>query len=309
MVREWRIDSLAEFQKIAKCLAVDLRLKIYELLQKGKLNINEIATALDSPMPTITVNIQKMEDAGLIQCESVPGVRGTQKICSLRFDNIIFAPKPHETAISEKKILNINLPIGHFIDFQAEAPCGLLTEHGEIGKKDSLPSFYLNERINAQLIWMGNGFLEYKFPNEVPPNASICSIEFSAEICSEAMGYNNEWSSEITLWVNGLEVGTWESPGDFGGKRGKNTPKWWALNSTQYGLLTRWKIDMFGCYVNGIKVSDVNCHAFKIREAPYVRIKIGNKPDAEKIGGFNLFGARFGDFNQDLVLRIEYQEK
>ena len=38
----------------------------------------------------------------------------------------------------------------------------------------------------------------------------------------------------------------------------------------------------------------------------YITVRIGNKPDAVYIGGFNLFGKNFGDYNQDIVLNIEY---
>ncbi|MEI3204121.1 MAG: hypothetical protein V8S73_05705 [Lachnospiraceae bacterium] len=36
------------------------------------------------------------------------------------------------------------------------------------------------------------------------------------EICSEAPGYKEDWKSDLTLWVNDVEVGTWTCPGDLG---------------------------------------------------------------------------------------------
>ena len=41
-------------------------------------------------------------------------------------------------------------------------------------------------------------------------------------------------------------------------------------------------------------------------EHSYVTVRIGNKPDAQYIGGFNLFGKHFGDYSQDLILTIAY---
>ena len=35
-------------------------------------------------------------------------------------------------------------------------------------------------------------------------------------------------------------------------------------------------------------------------------IRIGNKDDAEFQGGFNIFGKAFGDFEQDLILTLIY---
>ena len=40
------------------------------------------------------------------------------------------------------------------------------------------------------------------------------------ELSSEVPGTNANWPSDITLWVNEIEIGTWTSPGDFGDKRG-----------------------------------------------------------------------------------------
>ena len=40
-----------------------------------------------------------------------------------------------------------------------------------------------------------------------------------------------------TLWVNDVEVTTWNSPGDFGGVRMTENPDWWYEYGTQYGIL------------------------------------------------------------------------
>jgi len=41
-------------------------------------------------------------------------------------------------------------------------------------------------------------------------------------------------------------------------------------------------------------------------EQSYVAVRIGNKPDAHYVGGFNLFGKHFGDYDQDIILTVEY---
>ena len=33
---------------------------------------------------------------------------------------------------------------------------------------------------------------------------------------------------------------------------------------------------------------------------------IGNKEDAKYAGGFNLFGRTFGDYEQDILMELEY---
>jgi len=57
--------------------------------------------------------------------------------------------------------------------------------------------------MNAKLIWFGNGYLEYRFPNVTLKKKTLRKVEVSAEICSEDHEYNMDWPSDITLWING----------------------------------------------------------------------------------------------------------
>jgi len=41
-------------------------------------------------------------------------------------------------------------------------------------------------------------------------------------------------------------------------------------------------------------------------ENPYISFRIEIKPDAEYIGGINIFGEKFGDFKQGIIMRIMY---
>ncbi len=52
------------------------------------------------------------------------------------------------------------------------------------------------------------------------------------ELSSEVPGTSADWPSDITLAINGNDVGTWTSPGDFGDKRGVFTPDWWKLKGS-----------------------------------------------------------------------------
>lgn len=65
--------------------------------------------------------------------------------------------------------------------------------------------------------------------------------------------YNNDWHSDITVWINNQEIGTWTVPGDFGDKRGKLNPDWWNADQTQYGLLKIWTIN--DTFIEGKKIS------------------------------------------------------
>jgi predicted transcriptional regulator len=93
---------------------------------------------------------------------------------------------------------------------------------------------------------------------------------------------------------------------DFGGQAGHLTPDWWGVHSTQYGLLKLWQLDATGTKIDGVWISDVTIDALRLLEAPYIAVRIGIKPDATHVGGLNLFGSQFGNYPQDLVLRMSY---
>ena len=177
---------------------------------------------------------------------------------------------------------------------------------GYIGNEDTEYCFYYPERMKAGILWTSSGYVEYKFSNGVPRKRKIKRASISMEICSEAPGYKEDWKSDLTLWVNDVEVGTWTCPGDFGGRRGRLNPPAWPNGSTQYGMQVVWEIRSDGSYLNGEKISEVTVNRLSIMDRAFVSVKIGNKPGAKYEGGFNLFGKHYGDYNQDIVLTMEY---
>ena len=36
-------------------------------------------------------------------------------------------------------------------------------------------------------------------------------------------------------------------------------------------------------------------------------LRIGNKEDAQYIGGFNIFGEKYGDYPQNIIMNLEYK--
>lgn len=221
------------------------------------------------------------------------------------FDKIVI-DLPVKDKLREQAV-ELTMPVGAFVDCQVTPTCGLLSETGIIGLLDDPASFYEPNRMEAQLLWFYQGYVEYRFPNRVPAGAFPDSLRLSMEVCSEAPLYNLDWPSDITVWINGVEVGTWTSPADFGGEPGRLTPDWWTPRNTQYGLLKFWHVNEEKSEVDGMLVSGVTIRDLKLAEAPFIAVRIGIKPDAEHIGGINLFGSRFGNYPQDLVLRIGYR--
>lgn len=298
-------DSYENIEKILKALASDRRIAILLYLSKHIASVNEIADALDIPASTATMHVNVLEDAQLIHTELKPASRGLQKVVARMYDQlVIHLPGAAEETI--ENVIDIPMPIGAFVDCQITPTCGLVGELGIIGELDDPASFYHPERIYAQLLWFRHGFVEYRFPNRLLKHMLLESLQLSMELCSEAPLHNPDWPSDITLWVNGIEIGTWTSPGDLGGQRGVLTPAWWDEWNTQYGVLKMWRVNHDGSYVDGMRVSDIRLEMLNIPDKPYISVKIGVKDEGTP-GGINIFGSKFGNYPQDIMMRMRFQ--
>ena len=186
-------------------------------------------------------------------------------------------------------------------------PCGLCSAEKIIGLLDIPDSFLNPDRMKAGLLWCGSGTFEYKFPNNtLYSTKKLSKLEISLELSSETPGTNSNWPSDITMWINKTEIGTWTSPGDYGDKRGKYTPQWWKLEGSQYGLLKHYSVTNEGSFVDGVKISDVTLDDLKVSEHHSIRVRVGVKNDAEHMGGMNIFGKGFGNYDQGIIMRAYF---
>jgi len=291
---------------IIKSLASKVRLDILDLLKDKKLNVSDIAEKLDIPQSTTSTNLKFLEQAGLVKVEIASGKKGAQKLCSPCYEEIVFQ-LPSMKREPQENIIEVEMPVGLYTGFKVSPPCGLCSKDKIIGLLDVPASFHEPARSTAGLIWFERGFVEYKFPNNLPVDRELKKLEISMELSSEVVGTSKNWPSDITVWINGVETGSWTSPGDFGDKRGKLTPEWWKLAGSQYGLLKRWSVTKTGFFVDGVKVSDVVISDLGIRNHTSIKVKIGIKENAKNIGGVNIFGNSFGNYAQDIVMRLELE--
>ncbi|CEE00323.1 ArsR family transcriptional regulator [Caldibacillus thermoamylovorans] len=250
--------------------------------------------------------MKKLEDANLITTELVPG-RGTQKINTKNYDRIIIDLFETEEMEKERNCISFEMPIGQYYDCSVDPSCGLVSESNYIGFQDDPSSFYEPNRKDTQLLYFRSGYVEYRFPNRVPYGSNIVELEFSMEICSEAPYHKNDWPSDITFWINGREIGTWTSPGDFGDRRGLLTPRWWSRHFTQYGQLKNFKVTHKGCFVDGVQLSDISINDLDLIDSSFISLRIEVKKDSKNVGGINLFGPKFGDYKQGIILSVRYE--
>ncbi|WEG12831.1 helix-turn-helix domain-containing protein [Pullulanibacillus sp. KACC 23026] len=298
--------NLDDFIEIAKALSTDIRVNIFKQLIKGSMNVNEISEMFEIPPSTAAVNIKKLEEAKLIKTELIPGTRGTQKVCAAVYSRIIVEMEEGLESKNNENFVLTPMPIGHFFDSKVAPTCGLLNEEGIIGEFDDPGSFFDPNRVSAKLIWFCKGFVEYRFPKQAPHGTTITNLEFTMEICSEAPLHNLNWPSDITMWINGVEIGTWTSPGDFGGERGVLTPSWWGTENSQFGLLKTWRVNNEGTFIDGRKISNCQLKDLNLLSQSYISMRIGLKEDALNNGGINLFGKGFGNYDTDIVMRLDY---
>ncbi|MDF2941354.1 MAG: transcriptional regulator [Herbinix sp.] len=299
------LDDMKHLASIAKALSSETRIEILRHLRHKDLNVNEIAELLDIPASSSAAHVKVLEEAGMIKTSLQPGIRGSMKLCHIVLDHIYVEMNTMKNLEQVEEV--IKMPIGSFTDYKIEPTCGIVSNKGPIGSEDEPRCFYLPERVEAQLIWLGNGYIEYRFPTNTLADKDMMRLEISMELCSEDHEYNMHYSSDITLWVNQLEVGTWTCPSDFGGRRGNLNPDWWPDKNTQYGMLKTWRITEQGCYLDEEKSSARCLKEFSLSKQDYISVRIGIKEDANNKGGMNLFGEGFGDFEQNIVMKIVFQ--
>jgi predicted transcriptional regulator len=291
--------------EVFRALASETRTEILRYLGDRVVAVNQIAQDLNLKPSTATMHITILERAGLLHSELRPASRGLQKVCARTYDELVFdLPRgSHHT----RDAVDVEMPIGGFSDFSVEPTCGLVTSTGLIGFLDDPAAFYEPDRLKAQLLWFRTGYVEYRFPNRIPPGARAESLQLTAEVCSEAPLHALDWPSDIGVWINGVSLGEWTCPSDFGGQRGRLTPSWWEEKDSQFGVLKRWLVTPSGTTIDGMSLSTVALDALALVPGAPIVVRMGVRPDAANVGGMNLFGREFGNYPQDLGLRIEYR--
>ncbi len=283
---------------VAGALSSETRVKIIQLLLAAPLNVTEIAERMKMPVSSAISAVLKLEEAGLISSYT----QGKKKICVVKYQSVLLELIDVERFHSElDDTVYCSVPIGDYCNFMALPSCGLLGKKKFIGPLDMSEAFLDPNHIFASLIWMRKGFLEYRINRPEIEGKVIKGMSLSLEICSEFPGYNNEFPSEIVFSINGKEIGSWLAPGDYGGRYGIFTPHWWRLNNTQFGDLVTCCVTGEGTFINSRRVSEVAIADLELEKAEHIMLKISTR----STGGFNLFGKNFGDYNQDIVVRID----
>ena len=288
---------------VAKAIASAQRLRILKYLGTDPANMSQLSKDLDIPISTALQHLKVLESAHLVKSRTTPGLRGQQRIYTRICDAIVMqmpADEPHQKV----QEVSIHMPVGAYVKHQVTPTCGLAGNEQPIGLNDDPISFFEPNKVNAQLVWFSEGYVEYHFPNRFYQKSAARNLRLSVELCSEAAPAKNIWPSDIYMEINGVRIGTWTSPGDFNDRRGRLNPSWWDDGGTQYGLLKVWQVNEEASYIDGEQLSNVIISDLKIEKEPFIAIRLGVDPEAIHVGGINIFGHGFGNHAQDIILQM-----
>lgn len=298
------IENLEDGLELFKSLGSEVRVEIIrQLLQHPGMNMNELAGRLKITNGALTSHIKKLESCGIVKTSSETASHGNQKICSVHVDKILIDLMPG-TPVDD--LYQASIKVGHYSNHEVYPTCGLATAESMVGEVDDPRYFSHPDRYNADILWFTRGFVEYDVPNFIPPNQQITELMIEMEISSEAPGVNNNWPSDIRFYLNGQNVGEWTSPGDFGDVQGTFTPDWWYPNWNQYGLLKLLVVNRNGTFIDGRQISGVTTTDLALTSTSQIKFRLAVEEDAAHVGGLTIFGKTFGNYAQDIAVRIGY---
>lgn len=286
-----------------EALASVTRLKIIRLLAQGDLNIKELAEKIGISSSIMTKHIQKLERANIVMSRMSKKDGSQQKSVTLL--NRAYELEMPIRRTNQRNFHEVAIPVGHYTDVSVKPPCGLATSAEVIGGLDEPSFFWKPERVQAGLVWLSEGYVEYCIPNLLLQAHRLDEVEITAELASEATGYCDDWPSDITLSLNGQDICTLTTPGDFGDMRGTLTPDWWVNN--QYGLLYIIRLTDQGVYLNGNRCAVVRLAEFGLDTEKWI-LRFEVRKDARFVGGLSIFGKTFGNYRQDILVRTYYNE-
>lgn len=303
-------EDIENMVTLCNALGNKKRVLILKELQKPPFtsSVSELCKKFDLPTSTLMHHLEILEKAALVAFRYKNSSKGAIRLygrslrgADLRFYHIYQEETSHQLCDIQ------SIKVGHYINYEG-ATFSFATE---TKLYDFLGSNCFNpNRFDAELIYTPNGIIEYYFDNKIAKQNKITKMVISLEICSEAPYFDNTYKSDITFWINHKELGTHTCDGDYGDRRGTLNPKWWLNINTQYGKLVTLSIDETGVFINGTLVnSKINIHHLKLDEDNKISFKLGNQKTATNPGGFNIFGKKFGDYRQDIILQLYYSEE
>lgn len=303
------LHSLTEAEEVFKALSAPMRLRIMDLIYENEnMSMNDLAEALELTNSAISLHVSKLESAGLVTIKTMSGKRGIMKIVRpVHHRMIVDLSGSEEHAV--RPCYQDEISVGHYSRIDAHPTCGLANSNVIIGELDDPRVFSYPDRFSANILWIGYGSVTYNLPSRLRPGQRLTELQLSFEISSECPETNEDYPSDIYFEINGIPLGKWISPGDYGSRKGILSPSWWPELLNQYGLLKTLIINKEGTFIDGTsKISTVTISDFHIDYNSVIDFTFSVPKDTTNCGGLTLFGAEFGDYNQNIVVKAFYEE-
>ena len=290
-----------------KALGSELRVDMLQYIYQHKgVSLNDLADTMGVSRAAITQNMKILSEADLVEIKQVNGQRNARKACFLKEDRFTISLGER---FDSNNIYFAEVPIGQYTDYEAHPTCGIANTSSLIGVVDDSRYFDDPLRVNAGILWLSSGFVEYRLPNYLQEGQCPTELQISMELSSEAPGIAENWPSDISFYLNDILLGCWTSPGDFGKVRGLYTPDWWFPNWNQYGLLKLLSVNQHGTFMDGAMISPITIQRLDLNDKSDFRFRIAAPADSCHAGGLTLFGHGFGNYNQDIKLHVIYDTK
>lgn len=296
-------DNLQNAADCFKALSSPTRIEIVRLLAFNEnISINEIAKELGLADATVSLHIKQLVDCGLVRIRTEAGTHGMRKLCSLKEEKMMV---DLSSRYATSNIKQISIGVGHYSNYHILPTCLLVGPNGIIGDFDDARYFAFPQHHEAGMVCFGHGHLEYTLPNLLDEGETPQELQLSFEISSEAPGHNDNYPSDIHFQINGIDLGFWTSPGDYGERKGLLNPPWYPDAFNQYGMLKILIINSAGTFIDGnTKISDVTIEKLGLYHQSRIDFRIASPEDAKNPGGVTLFGKGFGNYNQDIVFKM-----
>lgn len=300
------LQSLNEAEEIFKALGAPMRLRIMELIYQEELSMNDLAKMLNVTNSAISLHVGKLESAGLVTIRTTSGKRGLMKIVQPVYSRLMVDMVPQS---APRHCYQDDIAVGQYTTCDVHPTCGLATTANIIGELDDPKVFSYPERFKAGILWMGFGSITYNLPNRLNAGQTLQELQISFEISSECPEINEDYPSDIYFEINGVSLGNWVSPGDYGSRKGMLSPYWWPELLNQYGLLKTLIINSEGTFIDGThKISKTKISDLRIDYNSSINFTLSVPKDTANCGGMTLFGEDFGDYKQNIRVKMYYDK-
>ena len=203
-------------------------------------------------------------------------------------------------------VIEVAMPLGLYTRCEVSAPCGLCSKDGVIGLLDVPDTFLDPDRMRAGLLWFTRGFVEYQFPNNAKlANAEVGALELAMELSSEVPGTSKDWPSDITVAINGHEIDTWTSPGDY-----RRQARQAYARLVEARRIAVWRPEALARHdrtapiATASRFPDARSADLDLERHRSIRMRIGVKEDARIPAASTSSAAASAITSKDIVLRL-----